>query len=121
MFCLFIYTHFDQKIANLFITFIQYFQTTSNYINQMFSYSGRTLKRHLKFHHPLLAYKILNSFNLPELFYKTLANFLVNRTIDIKINGICSDPFSPESGVPHRVFIGLLLYLLFINDALSLT
>ena len=52
-----------------------------------------------KVHHPSLIYKIFNNFNLPELFCKTLANFLVNRSIEIKINGICSDPFSPESGV----------------------
>ena len=54
---------------------------------------------------------------MPELFCKTLANFLINRKIEIKINGVCSEPFTPKSGVPQGSIIGPLMYLMFINDA----
>ena len=64
-----------------------------------------------------MIYTIFNSFNLPELFCKTLANLFVKRTIEIKINGICSDPYPPESGIPQRSVLGPLPYLIFINDA----
>ena len=61
-----------------------------------------------KVQHPSLIYKIFNNFNLPELFCKTLAIFLVDRTIEFKIIGICSDPFLPESGVPQGSVLGPL-------------
>ena len=65
--------------------------------------------------HTLLIDK-LNSFGITGIENKWFKSYLKNRTQCVSVNGTISDPNTILSGVPQESILGLLLFLLFIND-----
>ena len=63
----------------------------------------------------------LPMFDLHHTFITWIASFLADRSIAISADGFLSKPHSINSGVPQGSVISPVLFILFINDLLSLT
>jgi len=62
-----------------------------------------------------------HSIGLGEKFCLWIENFLLNRSIQVLVDGYTSDLFLINSGVPQGCVLSTTLFIIFINDLLSLT
>jgi hypothetical protein len=66
-------------------------------------------------HIPTLLKKLLNKGIIGKT-YRWIANFLSNRTFQVKVGAYLSDNYILENGVPQGSIISPLLFLIMIND-----
>jgi hypothetical protein len=66
--------------------------------------------------HDKLLYKLQHEFNFSKLLLNWFYNYLSERRQSVVIEGIQSRWSKVTSGVPQGSILGLLLFLLFIND-----
>ena len=65
--------------------------------------------------HKILLWK-LNHYGIRDITNDWFKSFLVNRTQYINVNGSNSNPEKVMYGVPQGSLLGLLLFIIFIND-----
>ena len=53
----------------------------------------------------------------PPKMTRWLSDFLVDRVIQVNVNGFLSDKISPIAGVPQGSILSLLLFLIYVNDS----
>ena len=70
--------------------------------------------------HNGLRYKIYQ-LDLPTKLRRWLSDFLVERVIQIKIEGFLPPKIYPKAGVPQGSNLSLLLFLIYVNDMLNPT
>ena len=70
--------------------------------------------------HEALLHK-LHALGVGSCFTRWISSFLHCRSIRVVIDGISSDLYTLDAGVPQGSFLSPSLFLVFINDLLSLT
>ena len=65
--------------------------------------------------HNGLRYKIF-MLDFPTKMTRWLSDFLVDRVIQVNVNGFLSNKISPIAGVPQGSVLSLLLFLIYVND-----
>lgn len=66
--------------------------------------------------HAGLIHKI-RQLNLPDHFTRLIGSYLSDRSVQIKVSGAMSHPFTPQAGVPQGSVIAPLLYLIYAHDS----
>lgn len=70
--------------------------------------------------HEALVSKLI-AFGVGSHFSRFISSFLKDRTIRVVIDGVFSDEFRINSGVPQGSVLSPTLFLIFLNDLLSIT
>ena len=65
--------------------------------------------------HPALLTK-LSSYGIQGHLHSWIANFLSSRSQCVALSGVLSSPLPVQAGVPQSSVLGLVLFLVFIND-----
>jgi len=60
--------------------------------------------------------KKLQYYGINDNIYNWIETWLTRRFQSVVLNGISSHPVSVQSGVPQGTILGLLMFLLYIND-----
>ena len=69
--------------------------------------------------HDIILHKLKYQFKNDGLMLKCIKNYLKGTKQQVLVNGKLSTPSDVKSGVPKGSIIGLLLFVLFINDMLT--
>ena len=70
--------------------------------------------------HEILLYK-LHYYGMNDLSLKFIENYLVNRTQQVEYYDILSNPLVVKCAVPQGSILGLLLFLIYVNDIVIAT
>lgn len=72
-----------------------------------------------KLSHSLILFK-LSSLGFPSAFVQWIRSYLKGRTYQVLFRGIVSDSINADSGVPQGSHLGPLLFIVSINDVVSI-